>query len=180
MGRAIKTTFKEETYEIVREALIEMLLEAEDEGCVEQAARDISDYLPSSLISKSGLRRYVQRILFDLKESGLIERVPDTTRIEFRLVARVRERFLDATRRGHTAIVRKLLDRGIDTDTKNAALVSAVINNRTEIVRLLVDFGAEVNRRDALFARTPLMYATSRTSKEIVRLLTAAGAEEDR
>jgi ankyrin repeat protein len=81
-----------------------------------------------------------------------------------------------ATMEGHTAIVKKLLERGIDSAAKNAALVSAVINNRTGIVRLLVEYGAEVNARDPLFGRTPLMYATSRTSEEITELLVVAGA----
>lgn len=180
MSRNTHTSFKEESYEIIREGLIEIVLDAGDGVGAERAARSLCECLPSSLVTKSELRRYVHRILFDLKVSGVIERVPDQTPIEFRRVARGRERFLDATRRGHTAIVRKLLDRGVDAAVRNAALVSAVINNRTEIVRLLIASGAEVNDKDVLFGRTPLMYATSRTSKEILELLIVAGAEERR
>lgn len=176
MSRNNNTSFKEGSYEIIREALIEIVLDGYDGVGAELAARCLCECLPSSLVTKGELRCYVRRILFDLKVSGLIERVPDQTPIKYRPVARARVGLVDAAMRGHTATVTKLLDRGVALAAKNAALVSAVINDRAGIVRLLIESGAEVNAREPLFGRTPLMYATSRTSKGTMELLVAAGA----
>ena len=70
-----------------------------------------------------------------------------------------------------------LLERGADADT--GALHFAAGGARLELVRLLLDAGADVNRRDPATGRTPLHAAVAAgpagDAPEIVRVLLAAG-----
>jgi ankyrin repeat protein len=72
-----------------------------------------------------------------------------------------------------------LLDRGADADT--GALHFAAGGARLELVRLLLQAGANANRRDPATGRTPLHAAVAAGSAddapEVVRVLLAAGAD---
>src|SRR5262249_17510542 len=77
----------------------------------------------------------------------------------------------EAARSGNSRVLEKLLAEDIEQSEKNEALISAVINNEVKAAKVLLDAGADVNARDNLFGKTPMMYVTKRTSNEIVRLL---------
>jgi ankyrin repeat protein len=74
-----------------------------------------------------------------------------------------------------------LLDRGADAD--GGALHFAAGGGRLELVRLLLEAGADVNRRDPRTGRTPLHAAVAAgpdgDAPEIVRVLLEAGADVD-
>lgn len=90
-----------------------------------------------------------------------------------------REALLEAVRRGHHARVKRLISDGVDSEAKDAALVSAVINKHEDIVSLLLANGANPNARDNTFNRTPLVYAEDRRAgRRIIEALKAAGANE--
>ena len=166
-----------ETYELVRKAVVELTTEDEHGITVHWLMKRVALSLPDDLFDRSSeMRTCVQRVVFDLKAQGILEQLTDLDSVEISPAVKGREAFLDAIRRGHTKVAKRLLATGVDLSLKNAGLVSAVINNRVEIVRLLIDAEADVNSRDSLFERTPLMYVTPRTSKDIVRLLKGAGA----
>ncbi|MDR2812306.1 MAG: ankyrin repeat domain-containing protein [Puniceicoccales bacterium] len=82
-------------------------------------------------------------------------------------------------------IVQFLLDHGADIDKLNegeAALYCAIIWKNTEVARLLIDRGANVNiqtRRYDIDSRTPLHLALYCGNFEIARLLLAAGANSN-
>jgi ankyrin repeat protein len=80
---------------------------------------------------------------------------------------------------GAVASARLLLARGADPD--GGALQAASSGSRLEVVRLLLDAGADVNRRDRHDGRTPLHAAvtagTRGAASEIVRVLLQAGAD---
>jgi ankyrin repeat protein len=91
---------------------------------------------------------------------------------------------IPAAHRGHVEAVRLLLATPVDKDHVNnlgwTALLEAIVlgdggPRHTEIVRLLVEAGANVNiaDRDGV---TPLAHATRRNYSEMVRILTAKGA----
>jgi uncharacterized protein len=91
---------------------------------------------------------------------------------------------IPAAHHGHVEAVKILLATPIDKDHVNnlgwTALMEAVILGdggpaHTEIVRLLVSAGADVNIADRERV-TPLMHARQRGYAEMVRILTAAGA----
>ena len=82
-----------------------------------------------------------------------------------------------AARRGDAAAVRKLLDEGVDPNTKFrydvTALTYACDHGHLEVVKVLLDHGADVNVKDTFYGSTPLMLAISPTEEE-------AGSHRDR
>jgi ankyrin repeat protein len=96
------------------------------------------------------------------------------------------EQLQDAARKGDAATVRKLLDEGVDVNTKfryNAtALFYACDHGHVDVVKVLLDHGADMNVKDTFYGFTPLMLAVSPAQKkkpvhtEIARLLLAKGA----
>ena len=91
------------------------------------------------------------------------------------------EEFFAAVRRGDLAAVTSLLDAGVDVNAKfrygTTALFPACDRGHTEIVKLLLERGAEVNVRDTFYGATPLTWAASKDRVEIVTLLLEKGAQ---
>lgn len=96
------------------------------------------------------------------------------------------EQFQDAARKGDAAAVKKLLDEGVDVNTKfryNAtALFYACDHGHVEVVKVLLDRGADLTVKDTYYGFTPLMLATGPAQKkrpehtEIAKLLIAKGS----
>jgi hypothetical protein len=96
------------------------------------------------------------------------------------------EQLQDAARKGDAAAVTKLLDEGVDVNTKfryNAtALFYACDAGNVDVVKVLIDRGADLNIKDSFYGFTPLMLASSPPRKktaahnEIAKLLIAKGA----
>jgi len=87
---------------------------------------------------------------------------------------------LDAVRRGDLAGVRAALDAGVPVDTpfryERTALSFATARGHVEIVRLLLERGADPNKKDSFYAATPFRWAVNEGHVEIVRLLLDKGA----
>src|SRR4030095_9082966 len=91
-----------------------------------------------------------------------------------------------AARKGDAATVAKLLDAGVDVNTKfrygATALSYACDHGQLDVVKLLLDRGADVNVKDTFYGATPLTWASSPAMKrkpehaEIVGLLLKRGA----
>lgn len=87
----------------------------------------------------------------------------------------------EAARKGDAAAVRKLLDEGVDVNTKfrynRMALSFAADRGHVDVVKLLLDRGADVNAKDTFYKATALTWAVSPAMDrkpqhtEIVRLL---------
>ena len=73
------------------------------------------------------------------------------------------EALAEATRKGDVAAVKKLLDEGVDVNTKfrygATALAFACDRGHLDVVKLLLDRGADVNVRDTFYNATPLTWA---------------------
>ncbi|KAG2487525.1 hypothetical protein HYH03_013806 [Edaphochlamys debaryana] len=86
-----------------------------------------------------------------------------------------------AAERGHTRVVRLLLEAGADmnaaTEGGDTALSLAAAEGHTEVVRLLAEAGADVNAADEE-GSAPLAVAAHRGHTEVVRALLRAGAEQ--
>src|SRR5258708_6917489 len=93
----------------------------------------------------------------------------------------------EAARKGDAAIVKQLLDDGVDVNTKYrygaTALSYACDRGHFDVVKLLVDRGADVNVKDTFYNATPLTWAVSPAMgrkpqhPEVVRLLLQHGAQ---
>ena len=96
------------------------------------------------------------------------------------------EQLQDAARKGDAAAVAKLIDDGVDVNTKfryNAtALFYACDHGHLDVVKVLLDKGADLTIKDTFYGFTPLMLAVSPAQKkrpehtEIAKLLIAKGA----
>lgn len=91
-----------------------------------------------------------------------------------------------AADRGHVEIVRRLLETDIEIDHINnlgwTALLEAILlgggdEAHTDVVRVLVDAGADVNLADANGV-SPLAHAQARDYAEMIAILIRAGATE--
>jgi len=95
------------------------------------------------------------------------------------------EALSDAARRGDAAAVKRLLDEGVDVNTRfryeRTALSFAADRGHADVVKVLLDRGADANIKDTFYGATPLAWAVSpamdRTPRhtEVVRLLLARG-----
>jgi ankyrin repeat protein len=91
----------------------------------------------------------------------------------------------EAVRTGDAAAVKKLLDEGVDVNTKyryNRTPISfAADRGHVEVVRLLLDRGADANAKDTFYGATPLMWAVRPAMDrkpqhtEVVRLMLEHG-----
>jgi len=88
---------------------------------------------------------------------------------------------VDAAADGNVELVRSLLDRGADIDSRHpesnvTALMRAAEKNYSEILKILLDRGANLDLQDSK-RRTALFLATAEDYKEIVALLLEKGAD---
>jgi hypothetical protein len=96
------------------------------------------------------------------------------------------EQLQDAARKGDAAKVKQLLDEGVDVNTRfryNAtALFYACDHGHVDVVKVLLDKGADLTIKDSYYGFTPLMLSVSPAQKrrpehtEIAKLLIARGA----
>ena len=86
----------------------------------------------------------------------------------------------DAVRRGDADIVRDLLSRGIDPNTRDrhgqTALMLAAQAGHLALVQLLIDHGCHLNVT-AKFGLSAVMLAVTAGHKEIAQVLACAGAD---
>jgi ankyrin repeat protein len=95
--------------------------------------------------------------------------------------------FVPAAREGNLEIVARQITEGIDIDAEGpqggTALFWAAQNNHLEIVRLLLEHGADVNEIPqpnpctGMVSMTPLMAASAHGHTDVVKLLLAHGAD---
>lgn len=106
-----------------------------------------------------------------------------------RLTADDHSMVVEAAGTGHVAAVALMLELGFSVNDRDRSgqqpLRAAAYNGNAEVVKLLLDSGAEVDARDARFDATPLAFATVGSGErdgragnwsETVRLLIQAGA----
>ena len=96
------------------------------------------------------------------------------------------EQFQDAARKGDAVAVKTLLDEGVDVNTKfrydATALFYACDHGHLEVVKILLDRGADMSLKDTFYGFTPLALATGPAQKkkpehaEIAKLLIQKGS----
>ncbi len=90
------------------------------------------------------------------------------------------QELLNAAREGHLDVVRNMLDKGVDINTKDGwdstPMMYAAANGHTDIVALLLERGVNINSTSRL-ERTPLMWAANRGQDGTVKFLIEKGAD---
>jgi len=93
-----------------------------------------------------------------------------------------KEELFSAARKGDVAMVKALLDKGLDVNSKNAygatALSYAADKGHLEIVKVLLAHKATVNVKDTFYNATPMTWAAYRGHVDVVKALLAAGSDE--
>jgi acetyl esterase/lipase len=79
-----------------------------------------------------------------------------------------------AAKKGDLGAVSQAIDKGADPNSKvgpqeNTALILAILSNKTEVIRLLVDLGADIHVKNKQ-GRSALDVATSRKNKEALAI----------
>ena len=81
------------------------------------------------------------------------------------------------------AIAQLLLSRRADpnigTDENKTPLLSAAFQGHVEMVRILIDAGADVNAAETRYGYAPLLDAASHGHVDVIRLLLDAGADRE-
>lgn len=92
------------------------------------------------------------------------------------------EAFWAAARKGDLAGVKSALEAGIPVDAKTrhglTALFYAAQNGHLEVVKLLVDKGADVNIKDTFYGMTALARAVDQDRPAVVEFLLERGAKD--
>jgi hypothetical protein len=130
----------------------------------------------------AGLRHTViygsQQTTFDmLIESGLKVSAEDKAEHQLRTSPEAEIELVAAARNGDTALVRELLDRGVNPNqpvSHGSALAHAAGQGHAEVVELLLERGADIEGGGGL---SPLACAARKGRDEIVRLLVGRGAD---
>lgn len=88
---------------------------------------------------------------------------------------------LEAVRHGDLAGVRRALDAGVPVDTpfryERTALSFAADRGNADLVRLLLERGADPNKKDSFYGATAMTWAVDKGNAAIARLLLERGAE---
>ncbi|HKW98437.1 MAG TPA: ankyrin repeat domain-containing protein [Bryobacteraceae bacterium] len=91
------------------------------------------------------------------------------------------EDFLAAIRKSDAARVKALLEQGVDVNTKSpygaTGLFFAADRGNLEILKLLLDHGADVNVKDTFYGATALTWASMKEHVDVIRLLLDKGAK---
>ena len=92
------------------------------------------------------------------------------------------DEFFAAARHGDIAALKAFLDKGTDVNTKtrygSTALFYACDRGNVEMVKFLLERGADPNAKDTFYGATPMTWAADKGHVEVVRLLIEKGAKE--
>lgn len=92
------------------------------------------------------------------------------------------ETLWEAARRGELARVQQAIEAGVDVDAKTAygatALSFAADRGHLEVIRYLLDKGANPNAKDTFYNATPMTWASTAGRFEIQKALVLAGSNE--
>ncbi len=100
--------------------------------------------------------------------------------IPFSCLADLGEDLLAAVRKGDAARVQALLAQGADANAKSpygaTGLFFAADRGNVEIIKILLDHGANVNVKDTFYGATALSWATQKERWDVIKLLLGKGA----
>ena len=91
------------------------------------------------------------------------------------------EQLLAAARKGDPAQARTLLDKGADVNAKTrygaTPLSYACDRGNVELVKLLIEKGANLDAKDTFYGAAPIIWAAQKGHAEVIRVLLEKGAK---
>ena len=121
----------------------------------------------------------------------LLESAPFQRRYDKMLVMKreLEEQLIDSSTFGDVDVVGRLLSLGVDKDCESDSgdgsgyeggtpLYWAATNGHADVVRLLLDAGADLDKAD-VDGETPLYWASVKDHRDVVKMLLDAGADPD-
>lgn len=151
--------------------------------CVGQDKQDADGFVHPSLEGKPATDVGLE--FFETRQRRQAAAPPPGDEINFGrqqlLFSDEREQFLNAASQGDIVTIRKLLDKGIDINTKSAygatALFFAVEKGHVEVVKLLLEKKIDLTVKDTFYSADAITWATMNDQAECVGLLLKAGAK---
>ncbi|WP_438824807.1 ankyrin repeat domain-containing protein [Bacillus sp. JJ1532] len=105
---------------------------------------------------------------------------PNKQEKEVRVEIDMNEQLIQAAERKETETIKRLIDEGVDINTKDSegrtATMIATYNNDVETAKVLIKAGANVNIQDNM-KNNPFLYAGAEGYVEILKLTIEAGAD---
>ena len=107
-------------------------------------------------------------------------RLNDSRALKKLMLSSLRKEFLKICRSGSEEEIAEAIDAGVNVNSKNKALSSALMfasrDNTSGVVSMLIKAGAYINAQD-IFGNTALIYAASSNTEDVVETLIEAGAD---
>jgi hypothetical protein len=123
--------------------------------------------------------------LLNLKDSGKLKYHEERICIRQEYLTRKTLSLLPkAAEYGHEEVVKLLLEKGADSESKDSKsgqtpLSWAAENGREAVVKLLLEKGAGPESKDSIYGRTPLSWASGGGHAVVVKLLLERGADPE-
>ena len=115
------------------------------------------------------------------EKNNRLLRIADKKSVKDSKETKVIDDFIDAARIGDFKLVSRFIANGINVNVKDpysrTPIYFAASNGHEDVVKLLLDYGADIKLKDTIKEWTPLHVAAASQTPQVVELLILSGAD---